>query len=145
MSDPSMVYLVWQGAYSDASVIAAFTDETAANAYAALTASKSDWGDPHVEAMAIDDPEHVEAVRGLKPRWKYSTWYWHKPMTYSAVYPTLEPEQPPTAKTADRASHGPDVEIHYWEGVVTADTEEQARKIATDIYAQKMAERVEIV
>ena len=140
-STPNMVYLVWEGEYSDATVIAAFSTESAAIAYAALRNGHTyrQYADARVEPLPLDDPEQCNAIRDLKPRWQYSTWGWNRDTFHRVVEPTLAPEQPPThRKSTNKYASGYDLD--YWEGVITADSADDAVKIASDLYAKVRAE-----
>ena len=140
-STPNTVYLVWKGEYSDADVIAAFSNETDAIAYAALRNGReyNHYPDVRVEPLPIDAPDQCEAIRDLKPRWQYSTWGWNRETFRRVVYPTLAPEQPPTHRKSTNRN-APDYDLDYWQGVVTADSADDAVKIASDLYAKARAE-----
>lgn len=140
----STVYLVLEGTYSEEHVIAVFSNEHDATTYAALQNGHeyNDYADVRVDAMSLDDPEQCKAIRDLNPRWQYSTWGWNKVKDVGgSIYPTLAPEQPPTRHEARnpwaiaRGYHRT-----YWDGVIVARNKDEAIKIVSDIYAQKMAE-----
>lgn len=112
------VYLVWQGSYSDASVVGVFSTKDAANKLAAM-----DPYDTHVEEFEIDAMKDY-AERGLKQHLA-----WSKGMTVE-VEDVFEFSRlcPPAESDLDVCKHkNGQMFVH-----VMARDEEHAIKIAAD-------------